>query len=71
MCDAAYFVVAKVCAELDIPLERVDISAAGNERWLALYKEHIPVVHLDGMEIARHRVDERALRRALEFTERE
>ena len=67
LCDAAWFVVAKVCAELNAPLERVDISAPGNERWLTLYQHHIPVVHRNGVEIARHRVEERALRRLLEF----
>ena len=30
LCDAAYFVVAKVCAELNVPIRRVDISAGGS-----------------------------------------
>ncbi|MHC4608995.1 MAG: glutaredoxin family protein, partial [Planctomycetota bacterium] len=46
-------------------LERVDISAPGSEPWAELYGQHIPVVHLNGEEVFRHRVDERRLRQML------
>jgi hypothetical protein len=46
-------------------LERVDISAPGNERWFDAYRHDIPVVHLNGEEIFRHHVDERRLRELL------
>jgi hypothetical protein len=43
---------------IHLEVEVVDISQAGNEEWLVRYGEHIPVVHLNGREILRHRVDE-------------
>lgn len=54
--------VERVRARLPFELESVDITSAGNERWFESYKNHIPVVHLNGEEIFRHRVDERKLR---------
>ena len=60
--DAALFVVEKVRQAHAFELERVDISAAGNEAWADRYGQHIPVVHLNGQEIFRHRVDERRFR---------
>jgi hypothetical protein len=65
LCDAAWFVVDKVARAHGVPVERVDISAPESSAWHALYAEHIPVVHLDGVEIFRHRVDERRLRELL------
>lgn len=65
LCDAAWFVVDKVARAHGVPVERVDISAPESSAWYALYAEHIPVVHLDGVEIFRHRVDERRLRELL------
>lgn len=40
--------------------ESVDISAAGNEQWNDAYKHDIPVVRFNGIEIFRHRVEERS-----------
>jgi hypothetical protein len=37
-----------------------------NQRWKQRYWDHIPVVHLDDVEIFRHRVDERRLRLLIE-----
>jgi glutaredoxin len=68
LCDAALFVVKKVRRSLPFELERVDISAPGSEAWAELYREHIPVVHLDGREVFRHRIDERRLRQLLRAT---
>ncbi len=65
LCDAALYVIERVRRHIPFELETVDISAAENERWHTLYRDHIPVVHLDGTEIFRHRVDERTLRRML------
>jgi len=62
LCDAAWFVVEKVSRALGVPVEVVDISQPDAADWHARYREHIPVVHLDGEEIFRHRVDERRLR---------
>ncbi len=68
LCDAALFVVKKVGRSLPFEFELVDISAPGSETWADLYGEHIPVVHLDGREVFRHRVDERRLRQLLRET---
>lgn len=65
LCDAAWFVVDRAARHYGVEVERVDISATGQEIWFEQYKEHIPVVHLDGREIFRHRVDDRELRRIL------
>lgn len=62
LCNAALYVVERVRRQIPFDVETIDIRAAGQEKWFALYKDHIPVVHLDGEEIFRHRVDERALR---------
>ena len=66
LCDAAYFVVRKVADSLGVHVTKIDISAAGNGQWHEQYQHDIPVVHLDGEEIFRHRVNERELRRLLE-----
>lgn len=65
LCDAAWFVIEKVCAGRNIRVEKIDIAAPGNERWFQAYRHDIPVIHLDGREIFRHRVVERELRRLL------
>lgn len=62
LCNAALYVVERVRRQIPFDVETIDVTAAGQEKWFALYKDHIPVVHLDGEEIFRHRVDERALR---------
>ncbi len=65
LCQSALYVVERVRSKIPFDLNTVDISAAGNEKWFELYRNDIPVVHLDGIEIFRHRVDERRLREAL------
>jgi len=65
LCDAALFVVHKVRQAIPFDLELVDISAPGHEAWADQYRDHIPVLHLDGREVLRHRVDERRLRELL------
>lgn len=62
LCDTAWFVVNRVARRFDVLVERVDIDAVGNEHWRDAYTNDIPVVHLDGREVFRHRVDEGALR---------
>jgi glutaredoxin len=66
LCDAAWFVVNKLRLRLDFELERVDISAPGQSNAYALYCHDIPVVHLNGVEVFKHRVSERKLRELLE-----
>lgn len=66
LCEAAWFVVAKVAPRFGAEIEKVDITAPGREQWFDLYKHDIPVICLDGREIFRHHVSERELRRRLE-----
>ncbi len=61
LCRAAWFVIERVRGRIDFDVERVDIDAPGNEHWHAAYRHDIPVVHLDGREVFRHRVDEARL----------
>ena len=65
LCRSALYVIERVRRSEPFELEQVDISAAGNEAWFAAYHHDIPVIHLNGKEIFRHRVDERRLREAL------
>ena len=65
LCGGAWFVIDRVRAQIPFDVEQVDISAPGNEKWFEAYKHDIPVVHLNGQEIFRHRVDEKQLRRLL------
>jgi len=65
LCDAAWFVVQRVTRGMRVEIEKVDISAPGQESWQVRFDEHIPVVFIDGREHCRHRVDESRLRRAL------
>lgn len=46
--------------------EEVDITAPGNEVWFELYKYDIPVLHINNVEVMRHRVFEHALVDALQ-----
>ena len=65
LCDTARFVLERVRTRAPFELEVVDISAPGCEVWLAEYADHIPVVHVDGREVCRHRIDEKRIREAV------
>lgn len=65
LCSAAMYVIERVRRQVPFELESIDITAPGEEEWLERYREHIPVVHLDGVEVFRHKVDEKELRRLL------
>jgi len=65
LCDAAKFVLTRVRRDVPFELIEVDISAPGNEGWLALYGRDIPVACAEGQEWFRHRVVEADLRRRL------
>ncbi len=62
LCRSALYVIERVRVQIPFDLETVDISAEGKEKWFEAYRDHIPVVHLNGEEIFRHRVDERCLK---------
>jgi glutaredoxin len=65
LCNAAMYVIERVRRWVPFEFESIDITAPGQEKWLDRYREHIPVVHLNGREVFRHRVDEKELRRLL------
>lgn len=50
-------------------MEEIDITAVGNKEWFEKYKYDIPVIHLNGQEIMRHRVFDKVLLDALENVE--
>jgi len=61
LCRAAWFVVERARRRVSFDVVCVDITRPGNERWYDAYRNDIPVIHLDGREIFRHRVDEARL----------
>jgi hypothetical protein len=68
LCDEGRAVVARVCAELGVPWREVDVDdppAPGAPDLLATHGDLVPVVEIDGDEVARWRVDEGRLRRVL------
>jgi len=65
LCRSAWYVINRVCIRIRFDLKSVDITAPGNEQWFDLYNEHVPVVHLDGLEVFRHHVDEHRLAQLL------
>ncbi|MFQ5493838.1 MAG: glutaredoxin family protein [Phycisphaerae bacterium] len=69
LCRGALFVLERVRRQLGFSLEIVDITRPGHETWLEAYRDHIPVVHIDGDEVFRHRVHEGRLRELLTKTE--
>ena len=64
LCDEMKAVVRWVAATLPVQLDEVDISA--DPALEALYGTEIPVLVLDGTKVAKFRISEPDLRRALE-----
>jgi len=52
-------------------LEEVDIKAKGNETWFDKYRYEIPVFHLNGSFLMKHRVNEELLDKELRKYEEE
>ena len=63
LCDDARPVVARVCADLGVGWEELDITA--DEQLLAEFWEQIPVTFVDGRQHDFWHVDESRLRAAL------
>ena len=59
LCDRAKEVIERCRAKVEFAIEVVDISQ--NPELLQRYRDDIPVILLDGNEIARHFVRERKL----------
>ncbi len=63
LCDVAREVVDIVCAETDNDYAEIDIWDSPSDA--DLYAERIPVVVVDGVEVAQFRIDPDRLRAAL------
>ena len=54
-----------------VKLEKVDITAVGNEKWWKSYKYEIPVFHFQGAFLMKHRANTNLLQKAIDdFHER-
>jgi glutaredoxin len=63
LCEEMKRVIEKAAATLPVDLREVDIS--GNPELERRYGLEIPVLEIDGRKIAKYRIDERALTRAI------
>ncbi len=64
LCDSARYVLERALAgRTDVRIAYIDIDADPDLR--RRYNDHVPVILLDGVELARHRLDLRALAAAL------
>jgi hypothetical protein len=66
LCEPVKFILQKSQQRYGFRLEYVDLARPENKHFLAAYSDHIPVVDLDGREIARHKLEERELVKHLE-----
>jgi hypothetical protein len=64
LCDDARPVIARVCAELSVGWDEVDVTT--DERLWRRFRDEIPVVLVDGRQHDFWRVDEARLRAALQ-----
>ena len=64
LCEVMYGVAAPVAAELGLALAERDVRS--DPELDALYRHDIPVLLLEGREVARHRVSAEDLRARLE-----
>jgi glutaredoxin len=58
LCAAALQIIERARARIPFDLEIIDIDDPAHDSWLDEYDHHVPVVHIDGHEFARHRLDE-------------
>ena len=68
LCDEARVVVARVCQEAAVRWAEVDVDAPvgpGGADLVATYGERVPVVGVDGVDVAQWQVREPVLRAAL------
>ncbi|KAJ8603978.1 hypothetical protein CTAYLR_003351 [Chrysophaeum taylorii] len=65
LCDDAKDVLAACRSDIPHSLELVDITDEDNESWWGRYKYDIPVLHIDGVYWAKHRITRDQARAAL------
>ncbi|GMU23223.1 MAG: hypothetical protein AMXMBFR13_33050 [Phycisphaerae bacterium] len=57
--------IERVRQRIPFELVFIDIDEPAQEPWLDRYDHHVPVIHINGHEFARHRLDEPAFEAAL------
>ncbi|XP_033107102.1 glutaredoxin-like protein C5orf63 homolog [Anneissia japonica] len=67
LCETAMAVVNKY--KHRFKFEEVDIEAKGNKIWFEKYRYDIPVFHLNGQFLMKHRADEKLFVKSLELYE--
>ena len=65
LCEAAREIIERTRVIIPFGFEQVDIDDPANEQWLDAYDHEVPVIHIDGSEFARHRLDEQAFANTL------
>jgi glutaredoxin len=65
LCDSARHVIEQAAQRTRFNLEIINIDAEGQQHWLDQYDHHVPVIHIHGREIARHKLDPGTLRQHL------
>jgi hypothetical protein len=60
------FLIHKAQQRYAFRYEEIDISQPTHAQWLQQYDYHIPVVHVNEVEIARHGLKEQTLTQQLE-----
>jgi glutaredoxin len=68
LCDSARHVIERIADRMPLTLETIDVDAPDREDARRLYDHHVPVVFVNGVEIARHRLDEETLAAAIRRT---
>lgn len=66
LCVPVKFIIRKTQHANDFDYQEVNIDDEEQKEWFDLYKYDIPVVHIDGVEVARHRMEEAVFRQILE-----
>lgn len=65
LCDPVKYVIQRVQQKIPFEFLETNIDEERHKEWNDAYKYDIPVVHLDGQEIARHKLKEADLIEAL------
>ncbi|KAL5484172.1 hypothetical protein EMCRGX_G020624 [Ephydatia muelleri] len=63
LCDDAKEILKKYSSLFVYEEKHIDVPE--NKEWFEKYRYHIPVIHLDGQFLMKHRVNERLLKEAL------
>jgi glutaredoxin len=67
LCDTAKFLLSKINHKIPFRLETIDITE--RIEFFEMYKNDIPVILINGKEVARHRLDENIFIKALQAEE--